>query len=290
MKTIPIKDAASKSYPLTPDIAKSPTNGPFKYENASSDSVVLVRNDDWKAGDHPAYLDKITFKYYPDNKEGLIAAFLNGETDVALDLVQTDYDAIKGVDPTFGRALLAPAWLYEHLDLNQDGRRARATGIRRSRTRSSARRSRRRSTATAMFQTVFPGVAGRRPTRSARTPSRRTTGDSPTTRPTAPPFDVAAANKPRSTTAGYTRGADGIRVDPKSKHATRLRALHLEHRLPPARRRLPGEVDGGRSASSSTSTSSTRPRSSSRTGRTSRPTRSATPTTARTTRPSSATR
>ena len=39
---IPIKDAASKSYPLTPDIAKAPTNGPFKYENASSDSVVLV--------------------------------------------------------------------------------------------------------------------------------------------------------------------------------------------------------------------------------------------------------
>ena len=122
MKTIPVKDAAGKSYPLSADLAKSPTNGPYKYETASADTIVLVRNDNWKAGDHPAYIDKITFKYYPDNKEGLIAAFKAGETDVALDLVQTDYDAIKDVDPSFGRALLAPAWLYEHLDLNQDGK------------------------------------------------------------------------------------------------------------------------------------------------------------------------
>ena len=32
----------------------------------------------------------------------MIAAFLNGEIDVALDLVQADYDAIKGVDPAVG--------------------------------------------------------------------------------------------------------------------------------------------------------------------------------------------
>jgi peptide/nickel transport system substrate-binding protein len=157
MKTIPVKDAAGKSYPLSADLAKSPTNGPYKYETASADTIVLVRNDNWKAGDHPAYIDKITFKYYPDNKEGLIAAFKAGETDVALDLVQTDYDAIKDVDPSFGRALLAPAWLYEHLDLNQDGkgqghghpalkdpvvRKAIAQAIDKA----------------AMFQTVFPGA------------------------------------------------------------------------------------------------------------------------------------
>ena len=34
----------------------------------------------------------------------MIAAFLNGEIDVALDLVQADYDAIKGVDPAVGVA------------------------------------------------------------------------------------------------------------------------------------------------------------------------------------------
>ena len=120
MKTIPIAEA-NQSYPISPDIAKAPVNGPFKYVTASADTIELERNDDWKAGDHAPYLDRVTFKYYPDNKEGLIAAFLNGETDVALDLVQTDYDAIKDVDASVGRAILAPAWLYEHLDLNQMG-------------------------------------------------------------------------------------------------------------------------------------------------------------------------
>lgn len=214
MKTIPIKDAPAKSYPLTGDLGKAPTNGPYKYETASSDTIVLVRNDSWKAGDHPAYLDQVTFKYYPDNKEGLIAAFLNGETDVALDLVQTDYDAIKGVDPAQGRALLAPAWLYEHLDLNQLGqgqghghpalkdpvvRKAIAEAIDK----------------TAMFQTVFPGAPAASekvctnavPTNYWRLPDDRATCDL---------FDVAAANEALDE-AGYTLGADGVRVDPKSK-------------------------------------------------------------------------
>ena len=221
MKTIPIKDAAAKSYPLTADIAKAPTSGPFKYETASNDSIVLVRNDAWKAGDHPAYLDKITYKYYPDNKEGLIAAFLNGETDVALDLVQTDYDAIKGVDPSFGRALLAPAWLYEHLDLNQLGkgpghghpalqdpvvRKAIAQAI----------------DTKAMFETVFPGAPASTdkvctnalPTNYWRLPDDQAN---------CPTFDVAAANAALDA-AGYTKGSDGVRVDPKSKQP-----LVLEH-------------------------------------------------------------
>jgi peptide/nickel transport system substrate-binding protein len=120
METIPI-ELANESYPISPELAEAPVNGPFKYVTASPDTIELERNDNWKAGDHPPYLDRVTFKYYPDNKEGLIAAFMNGEIDVALDLVQTDYDSIKDVDPSFGRALLAPAWLYEHLDLNQMG-------------------------------------------------------------------------------------------------------------------------------------------------------------------------
>ena len=214
MKTIPIKDAASKSYPLTSEIAKAPTNGPYKYENASSDTIVLVRNDNWKAGDHPAYIDQITFKYYPDNKEGLIAAFLNGETDVALDLVQTDYDAIKDVDPTVGRALLAPAWLYEHIDLNQDGKGqghghpALQDPVVRKAIEQSIDR-------TAMFQTVFPGspVATDKvctnavPSNYWRLPDDQATCD---------PFDVAAANAALDA-AGYTKGSDGIRIDPASK-------------------------------------------------------------------------
>ncbi|MEO8229797.1 MAG: ABC transporter substrate-binding protein [Chloroflexota bacterium] len=214
MKTIPIKSAAAKSYPLSAGLAESPTNGPYKYESASADTIVLVRNDNWKAGDHAPYLDRITFKYYPDNKEGEIAAFLAGETDVALDLVQTDYDAIKDVDPSFGRALLAPAWLYEHLDLNQDGkgqghghpalkdpvvRKAIAQAI----------------DTTAMFETVFPGA----PAATDKVCTNAVPSNYwrlPDDRADCAPYDLAAANAALDA-AGYTKGADGVRVDPKSK-------------------------------------------------------------------------
>ena len=125
METIPVPDAAAKSYPLSPEIAKSPTIGPFKYVTASADTIELVRDDNWagpaEACSGKACLDAVTYKFFPDNKEGMIAAFLAGEIDVALDLVQADYDAIKDVDPAVGTAILEPAWLYEHLDMNQAG-------------------------------------------------------------------------------------------------------------------------------------------------------------------------
>ncbi len=155
------------------------------------------------------YLDAVTYKFYPDNKEGMIAAFLAGEIDVALDLVQADYDAIKGVDPSIGKALLEPAWLYEHLDMNQAGlgqgkghpalkdlvvRQAIAQAIDKK----------------ALFATVFPGSPLPGQGRLHQRAPRRTTGSFPTRR--ARPFDVAAANAALDA-AGYTTGADGIRVD-----------------------------------------------------------------------------
>ncbi len=211
MKTIPI-EKGNQAYPLSPDIAKAPVNGPFKYVTASSDTIELERNDDWKAGDHPPYLDRVTFKYYPDNKEGLIAAFLTGETDVALDLVQTDYDAIKDVDPSTGRAILAPAWLYEHLDLNQAGlgqgkghpalkdpivRKAMAQAIDK----------------TAMFTTVFPGsevsdanvCTNAVPTNYWRIPDDQVS---------CPAYDVAAANAALDAAGYKDTDNDGVREMP----------------------------------------------------------------------------
>jgi ABC-type transport system substrate-binding protein len=213
MKTFPVKDAAEQAYPFSPAIAKAPTNGPYKYATASGDAIVLVRNDDWKAGDHPAYLDKITFQYSAD-KDELIAAFLAHETDIALGLTPGDYDGIKAVDAASGQALLAPVWSYEHLDLNQAGggpgrghpalqdpvlRAAIAQAIDRQ----------------AMFATVFPGApAGTDKvcTNAVSTNYWRLPDDQATCQP----YDVAAANAALDA-AGYTKGPDGIRVDPKSK-------------------------------------------------------------------------
>jgi peptide/nickel transport system substrate-binding protein len=208
MKDIPVKDAPAKSYPLSADIAKAPTNGPFKYSNATADTVELVRNDNWAGGAHPAYLDAVTYKFYPDNKEGMIAAFLADEIDIALDLVQADYDAIKGVPPTQGKAILEPAWLYEHFDMNQAGlgqgkghpalkdlivRQAISQAIDKK----------------AMWETVFPGAPypDNNPCTNATPTNYWQLQDAKCL-----PFDVAAANKALDD-AGYKAGTDGVRVD-----------------------------------------------------------------------------
>ncbi len=158
MSQIPIAEANESSYPISPEIANAPVSGPFKYVTASADTIELARNENWKAGENgrQAYLERVTYRFFPDNKEGMIAAFKAGEIDVATDLLQGDYDAIKDVDPAVGRALIEPAWEYEHLDFNQSGlgpgkghvalqdpavRKAIAQAIDR----------------TALYQTVFPG-------------------------------------------------------------------------------------------------------------------------------------
>ena len=138
----------------------------------------------------------------------MIAAFKNGEIDVALDLVQADYDAIKDVDPTIGKAILEPAWLYEHFDMNEAGlgqgkghpalkdlvvRQAIAQAIDKK----------------AMWETVFPGApypdnnpcTNATPTNYWQLPDAKCL-----------PFDLAAANKALDD-AGYKAGTDGIRVD-----------------------------------------------------------------------------
>jgi oligopeptide transport system substrate-binding protein len=58
-------------------------NGPFKVESYTpKQGMVLVRNDNY-AGEHKAYLDKITFRYIDDNSQSN-NAFRSKELDVAL--------------------------------------------------------------------------------------------------------------------------------------------------------------------------------------------------------------
>jgi peptide/nickel transport system substrate-binding protein len=208
MKNIPVKDAPAKSYPLSADIAKAPVSGPFKYSTATADTIELLRNDNWAGGDHKAYLDAVTYKFYTDNKEGMIAAFLADEIDVALDLVQADYDAIKDVPPAQGKAILEPAWLYEHFDMNQAGL-GQGKGhpalkdlvVRQAISQAVDKK--------AMWETVFPGAPypDNNPCTNATPTNYWQLQDAKCL-----PFDVAAANKALDD-AGYKAGADGIRVD-----------------------------------------------------------------------------
>ena len=215
IRTIPVKDAAARTYPVSEDLGKAVTIGPFKYVTATADTIQLARDENWTlsgACDGRPCLDGLTFKFFPDNKEGMIAAFLNGEVDLALGLAQTDYDAIKGVDPSIGTAILEPGWLYEHFDMNQAGlgqgkghpalqditvRKAIAQAIDKK----------------ALWEAVFPGSPY-----PADDPCTNATPTNYWQLPDAvcPPFDLAAANAALDA-VGYRRGADGIRVDPKSR-------------------------------------------------------------------------
>ena len=118
--TIPVADAATQSMPVSPDIAKVPTSGPFMFDTASATGIVVKRNPNYKLGafGQGAYLDEVKFNFYAD-VDGMKADFLAGNIDAALDMLSADYDSIKGVDPAIGKALLEPAWQYEHLDMNQ---------------------------------------------------------------------------------------------------------------------------------------------------------------------------
>jgi len=118
--TIPVKDASKKSMPMSAAIANLPTSGPFKFQTAAPTGITLVKNDKYKGGafQQGAYLDSIKWNYYK-TVDGMKSAFLAGDLDVASNMVQADYDSIKGVDPAIGKATIAPAWEYEHLDLMQ---------------------------------------------------------------------------------------------------------------------------------------------------------------------------
>ncbi len=214
MSTIPVADANAKSYPVSPDIANSPVSGPYKYVTASADTIELERNDNWagpaEACDGTPCLDRVTYKFFPDNKEGMIAAFLAGEIDVAVDLVQSDYDAIKVVDPAVGRAILEPSWLYEHLDMNQAGlgRGVGHPALQDTEVRLAIAQAIDKN---AMFSTVFPGSPlPEEPACSNATPTNYWLNKDLECLP----FDLAAANA-RLDAAGYADSdGDGIRNMP----------------------------------------------------------------------------
>jgi peptide/nickel transport system substrate-binding protein len=211
-------DVATKLYPFTPEISTAVTIGPFKYATIAGHDVELIRDVNWQgpaeACPGGACLDGMVYRSFPDDKAGLIKAFVEGGVDVALGLDDTDYAAISDVAGS-GKALLGPGWVYEHFDMNEAGlglgrghpalqdvvvRRAMAQAIDRA------------ALSGAVHESALPGTPEDLVACTNAAPSNY--GQLPD--PGCPTFDVGAANQALDG-AGYHRGADGIRVDPKSR-------------------------------------------------------------------------
>lgn len=126
MSTIPIADASTKSMPVSAAAASVPWSGPFMITAAGPTEIDYKPNPNWAGGvggPHAPYLSVLKFQYFTD-KAGEIAAFKNGEIDLALDLTQADAANVKSTDAKIGAAEVTPAWQYEHFDMNAASKNA----------------------------------------------------------------------------------------------------------------------------------------------------------------------
>ncbi|MFI5262106.1 MAG: ABC transporter substrate-binding protein [Candidatus Limnocylindrales bacterium] len=130
LNSVPVAQA-STLYPVSSAIATVPMNGPFTITNASKTEIDYAPNPNWAGGvstAHAPYLAGLKFIFYGD-KNGEIADFLAGKLDLAFDMTQADYPAVAAVSPSIGTAESAPAWQYEHLDINNDPTHARGQDL-----------------------------------------------------------------------------------------------------------------------------------------------------------------
>jgi len=134
MSNIAVKDAEKTSYPVSSAVVNAPVSGPFKVSNivsGPSGEIDYVPNTNWHGGvstAHAPYLSSLKFQYFGD-QNGEVTAFLNGSIDVAFDLLQDQYPAIKNVPASVGTASLTPLWEYEHFDVNNDPNNTRGNGL-----------------------------------------------------------------------------------------------------------------------------------------------------------------
>lgn len=199
--TLKIADAA-KSMPVSPAIKNVPWSGPFMITNASPTEIDYDRNPNWNGGVstvHPAYLDHLKFAYF-GTKDGMIAAFKNGEIDLAFDLTQADYATLQGTDASVGTAELQPAWQYEHLDINNDPKNTRGWDLNNVDVRTAIAMAINKPD---LLSAVFPG-ANLTPACSVAPPGLWYRAEE-----TCPAFDVTGA-KALLTKAGWVAGSDGI--------------------------------------------------------------------------------
>jgi peptide/nickel transport system substrate-binding protein len=116
IESVSVADAPTKLYPLA-DVASGVYSGPYMPSDYVADAqLTYVPNPEyWKAHDNKtAPFDKVIFKYYPDNPDGMIAGFAAGESDLAMNLNHGDIPKIKD----FNRLLTEDTFTYEMNAIN----------------------------------------------------------------------------------------------------------------------------------------------------------------------------
>ena len=202
MKNIAVADASTKSMPVSAAAAQVPWSGPYMITAAGPTEIDYKPNPYWAGGvggAHAPYLNTLKFQYFTD-KAGMIAAFKNGEIDLALDLTQADAANLAGVDAAIGKSEVTPAWQYEHFDMNLQSKNApflSDVNVRKAIYEATDKQ--------AIIDAVFPG-AGLTPACSNVPPGLWYRTDI-----SCPAYNVADANALLDA-AKLTKGADGNRT------------------------------------------------------------------------------
>jgi peptide/nickel transport system substrate-binding protein len=202
MSTIAIADASTKSMPVSAAVASVPWSGPFMITAASATEIDYKPNPNWAGGVgglHAPYLSGLKFQYFTD-KSGMIAAFKNGEIDLAFDMSTADAKTVSAVDPSIGKEETTPAWQYEHFDMNNASKNApflSDVNVRKAIYESVDKQS--------IIDAVFPG-AGVTPACSNVPPNLWYAATV-----TCPTYNVADANTLLDA-AKLTKGSDGLRT------------------------------------------------------------------------------
>jgi len=120
LKSVPAAESSTKLWPLS-DVASGVYSGPYIPSEYVADAQLTYKPNPeyWKSAlgaknGNKAPFDEVIFKYYPDNPDGMIAGFDQGEYDLAMNLNHSDLPKLTGKN----KVLTEDTFTYEQLSIN----------------------------------------------------------------------------------------------------------------------------------------------------------------------------
>jgi peptide/nickel transport system substrate-binding protein len=127
IESVPASDAGTALYPLS-DVSKGVYSGPYipSSYTAGAQLEYTPNAEYWKTAGREAPLEAVIFKYYPDNPDGMVAGYTQGEYDLGMNLNHTNLPSFfadpanpdAGFKPEFANVLTADSFTYENWSIN----------------------------------------------------------------------------------------------------------------------------------------------------------------------------